>query len=193
MAVNKIEDLSALWDEVEPYDGVVRLLVDHPEQLRHLAAFEEQRTKSRKWSIFLKLDAGVRGKILCIYRRHWLTPNSRRAGLVPGSGEFNALLELILISPAIELYGFYCHAGQSYGSRSFENASAFLSVEVEAVNEAAGLALTMRRKQGLESPPKPYVLAVGSTPTAHAATAETRAHITSILNGTLELHAGMGE
>lgn len=37
---------------------------------------------------------------------------------------------------------------------------------------------------------KPWVLSVGSTPSAHAASAETRAQLKSILNGTLELHAG---
>ncbi|KAI0682062.1 putative serine dehydratase domain-containing protein, partial [Cytidiella melzeri] len=36
----------------------------------------------------------------------------------------------------------------------------------------------------------PFVLAVGSTPTAHAASADTREKLASLLNGTLELHAG---
>ena len=63
-------------------------------------------------------------------------------------------------------------------------------MEVEVVNEAAGLALATRSKLGLETMDESYVIAVGSTPTAHAATAETRARMTSVLNGRLELHAG---
>ena len=114
----------------------------------------------------------------------------RRAGLVPGSAAFNSLLDLLLVSQIVSIYGFYCHAGQSYGSKSFENASAFLSTEVEAVNDAARIALVARNKLGLKAVIDPYILAVGSTPTAHAATAETRARISSMLNGTLELHAG---
>lgn len=35
-----------------------------------------------------------------------------------------------------------------------------------------------------------FVLSVGSTPTAHSASAETRAKLSSLLHGTLELHAG---
>ena len=37
---------------------------------------------------------------------------------------------------------------------------------------------------------RPFVLSVGSTPTAHAASAETRKILSQILNGKLELHAG---
>ncbi len=58
MGVNKIEDLSMLWDEVEPHGCIVRVLIDHPEQIRHLAKFEEKREKPRRWSVFVKVDAG---------------------------------------------------------------------------------------------------------------------------------------
>lgn len=40
----------------------------------------------------------------------------RRAGVVPRSQSFEDLLKVIYASSAISLYGFYCHAGDSYGS-----------------------------------------------------------------------------
>ena len=116
----------------------------------------------------------------------------RRAGLEPSSPLLEELLALLFASPAVSVHGFYCHAGQSYGSTSMTAASKFLSTEIDAVNTAAGLALNL-----LATLPKnvvrtsPFILAVGSTPTAHAANAETRDKLASLLNGSLELHAGM--
>lgn len=37
---------------------------------------------------------------------------------------------------------------------------------------------------------QPFVLSVGSTPTAHAASKQTRDLLSQVLHGTLELHAG---
>ena len=89
------------------------------------------------------------------------------------------------------VFGFYTHAGQSYASTSRSEASSFLTAEVDAVNTAAGLALSLLEGKPDAAPRNdPFVLAVGSTPTAHAATAETRDKLASLLNGTLELHAG---
>ena len=115
----------------------------------------------------------------------------RRAGVVPGSAAFESLLEVIHGTSTISLYGFYCHAGDSYGSTSPSQASSFLSSEVEAANQAAKAALdrTLGWPGGkIERPP--FVLSIGSTPTAHCASAETRARLQSLLYGTLELHAG---
>lgn len=120
-----------------------------------------------------------------------LTLTARRAGLVPTSPYFESLLTTVFSSTAVSVYGFYTHAGQSYASTSLTEASSFLSVEVDAVNAAAGLALALLQgKPGAAPRNDPFVLAVGSTPTAHAATAETRDKLASLLNGTLELHAG---
>lgn len=89
------------------------------------------------------------------------------------------------------VYGFYAHAGNSYSSTSFSEASSFLSKEVQSVNLAARIALDELSKfPDLQSVQKPFVLSVGSTPTAHAANAETRQILTEELFGTLELHAG---
>jgi len=70
-------------------------------------------------------------------------------------------------------------------------AAGYLSGEIEAVNMAAGLALSILADTPTIPPrTEPFVLAIGSTPTAHAATAETRAQLETHLNGRLELHAG---
>ena len=115
----------------------------------------------------------------------------RRAGIVPGSPAFESLLKDIHASSAISLYGFYCHAGNSYASTSPPQASSFLSSEVETVNEAAKLALDLIPNwSGGEGEHPRFVLSVGSTPTAHSASAETRAQLESRLFGILELHAG---
>ncbi len=115
----------------------------------------------------------------------------RRAGLRPDSPAFTALLKAVLASPSISVYGFYTHAGNSYASTSFDEAQDFLLSEVTAVNTAAALALQMIASTGLAPPKEPFVLSVGATPTAHAATPELKAKLESVLNGVLELHAGM--
>ena len=117
---------------------------------------------------------------------------SRRAGLRPDSPTFTALLRAVLGSPSISLYGFYTHAGNSYASTSFDQAQDFLLSEVTAVNTAAALALQMiASTPGLVRPKEPFVLSVGATPTAHAATTQLKAKLEPVLNGVLELHAGM--
>lgn len=58
MGVTRIADLSALWEEVEPHGCIIRLLIDHPDQLKHLVAFEEAREKHRNWSVYVKIDTG---------------------------------------------------------------------------------------------------------------------------------------
>jgi D-serine deaminase-like pyridoxal phosphate-dependent protein len=156
-------------------DGaILRLLVDHPRQIDALNDFESTRPVKRKWSVFVKIDGG-----------------SSRAGVVPGSAAFETLLGAIQGTSTISLYGFYCHAGNAYGSTSPSQASSFLTSEVEAVNQAAKLALDRTRgSPGGEVERPPYVLSIGATPTAHCASAETRVRLQSLLHGTLELHAG---
>lgn len=69
-------------------------------------------------------------------------------------------------------------------------AAVYLTKEIESVNQAAGLALSILAGTPNAPPREPFVLAIGSTPTAHAATAETRARLATHLNGRLEIHAG---
>ncbi|TFY79655.1 hypothetical protein EWM64_g4354 [Hericium alpestre] len=178
VAINKIADLSSLWETVSTYGAVVRLLVDHPKQIEALEAFEDSRLAPRRWSIFVKVDGGQ--------KRAGVSPGS------PGSPGFEALLKTIEASPAVSVYGFYCHAGNSYASTSESEASTFLSSEVEAVNTAAEVAMTVAPT--LVPDPAAgksrFVLSVGSTPTAHSASSEAKARLSSMLHGDLELHAG---
>ena len=108
-----------------------------------------------------------------------------RAGVSVSSPFFKELLTTLFTSPAISVHGFYGHAGNSYASKSLAEASSYLSSEVDAVNSAAATALAMFPDVEL-----PFVLSVGSTPTAHAASYDTRQWPSKALHGTLELHAG---
>jgi D-serine deaminase-like pyridoxal phosphate-dependent protein len=101
---------------------------------------------------------------------------------------FKELVGKALKSSTVSVYGFYCHAGNAYASTSISEATNFLSSEVEAVNTAAKLAQAILEE--FQEPRPKFVLSVGSTPTAHAASAETRARLQSLLYGELELHAG---
>ena len=110
----------------------------------------------------------------------------RRAGVVPGSSVFKEIVETLGASAYVSLYGFYCHAGDSYGSTSEEQASTFLNGEIRLVNEAAEIALKILPGSRND----PLVLSVGSTPTAHGATDAVLRQIEGRLLGRLELHAG---
>lgn len=98
----------------------------------------------------------------------------------------------VFASPAISVFGFYTYAGYSYGSTSLEEATMYLTGEVRATNDAATMALeVLAESDNREAHNQPFVLSVGSTPTAHSATAASRLKMTSALSGTLELHTGM--
>ncbi|KAI8995684.1 hypothetical protein BD414DRAFT_456783 [Trametes punicea] len=175
MAPNKIADLSALTDELSAVGASMRILIDHPDQVKVIEAWESTKANQRRWSVFIKVDCG----------------NHRRAGLRPESPAFEQLLRDVLASSSISLYGFYTHAGNSYASTSFTEAADFLLAEVNAVNSAASLALRIiADTPSLQQPREPFVLSVGATPTAHAAKAELKARIEAGLKGVLELHAG---
>jgi len=174
VGVDKIADLSNLWREIQPQGGIVRLLIDHPEQVKHLEEFERQSDQPRRWSVFVKVHSG-----------------QNRAGVRPESQEFRDLLKKLLASPVISIHGFYGHASTAYGSTSLLEASSFLSTEVQTVNKAAEIALEEISKSPDDSHhSRPFVLSVGSTPSAHAAGAETRRLLSQSLHGNLELHAG---
>jgi len=192
LAANRLEDLSALRTELDKYGAIVRLLVDHSDQVRFLEEYENQQEKPQRWFIFIKINGGQKYVWfigLNFSNLEFFYPS--RAGVVPGSQEFLSLLEIVLSSQSTILYGFYGHAGDSYGSTSLSEASAFLSGEVESVNVAAKYALEAMDSYYSEAAvSRPFVLSVGSTPTAHAASAETRKLLSQILHGKLELHAG---
>ncbi|KAF5314150.1 hypothetical protein D9611_006780 [Ephemerocybe angulata] len=174
IAKNKIAPLTALWKEMEPYQGVVRLLLDHPQQVRFLEEAQTSGGPQKRWSAFVKINGG-----------------QNRAGVAPGSPELEELLSAVLESKSISLHGFYAHAGNSYASTSLSEAKSYLSSEVQMVNDAASFALQKYSKalEGGEHT-RPFVLSVGSTPTAHASGSEARELLKQVLHGDLELHAG---
>lgn len=58
VAINKISDLSDLWEKIALHGATLRLIVDHPDQIDALNSFESQKTNPRKWSVFVKIDCG---------------------------------------------------------------------------------------------------------------------------------------
>lgn len=110
------------------------------------------------------------------------------------------LITAILTTPSVSLFGTYTHAGFSYASKDGQTAADILAREVAGANEGAKVVFEMAKtisadvhaklqKQGLR-------LAVGATPTAHAAGPEwagarDKAGIgRDDLIGEVELHAG---
>lgn len=112
------------------------------------------------WDVFIKLDIG-----------------SRRAGVDSESPGFRRMVERAEGSSSVNIHGFYCHAGHSYGARNKAAAEAILNVEMASVLNAASLL----------APSRDLVVSIGATPTAHVIRALTH-NIPS--NIRLELHAG---
>lgn len=56
--MNKLADLSSLWDEIAPFGATIRVLIDHPDQIEAIQQFEQTRNGTRRWSAFLKVDSG---------------------------------------------------------------------------------------------------------------------------------------
>lgn len=56
--IDKVGDLSDLWDTISSDGAVVRLLLDHPDQVRFLEEYEAKRSSPRVWSAFIKIDGG---------------------------------------------------------------------------------------------------------------------------------------
>ncbi|KAJ3519678.1 hypothetical protein NM208_g14026 [Fusarium decemcellulare] len=87
------------------------LMVDNEQQISFL---EQSDSSKQPWDIFIKLDVG-----------------SHRAGVAANSDALNRLVERAEKSPAVNIYGFYCHAGHSYAGRSRNEAEELLNVETE--------------------------------------------------------------
>ncbi|KAG5768695.1 hypothetical protein H9Q72_003860 [Fusarium xylarioides] len=135
----------------------IMLMVDNEQQVEFL---EESASSKQPWDVFIKLDVG-----------------SRRAGVEANSAALNRLVERAQKSSAISIYGFYCHAGHSYGGRSRDEAEKTLNIEVSSVLAAAELLPSDRQ----------LVISVGSTPTAHVVESLKASMPENIK---LELHAG---
>ncbi|KAF4499363.1 D-serine dehydratase [Fusarium agapanthi] len=135
----------------------IMLMVDNEQQVEFL---EESASGKQPWDVFIKLDVG-----------------SRRAGVEANSAALNRLVERAQKSSAINIYGFYCHAGHSYGGRSRDEAEKTLNIEVSSVLAAAKLLPSDHQ----------LVISVGSTPTAHVVESLKASMPENIK---LELHAG---
>lgn len=113
------------------------------------------------------------------------------------SDGLKSLVSVLLNSPVVSIFGFYCHAGDSYASTNVTEASSFLTTEMQAVNSAATMALSLiDNLKGVSSAYKqrsPFVLSVGSTPTAHSTSFDglpAAAVARELTGGELEIHAG---
>ena len=62
VAANKLADLSALWDGMVSASekAFLRILVDHMDQLNALEQYEISKEKPKRWSLFVKVDAGYK-------------------------------------------------------------------------------------------------------------------------------------
>ncbi|WWC88957.1 uncharacterized protein L201_003872 [Kwoniella dendrophila CBS 6074] len=162
---DKIEDLNKAQEQIGS-KGIIRLMVDHPEQINLLNQFNEKNNqRNQKWSVFVKVDGG-----------------GRRAGVPPTSQQLKDIIEAVLISKHVEVFGFYSHFGQSYASDTLAKGSSYFEGEIDCVQSAAKVA----RGLGLKGD---WILSVGATPTAHAAVQEVE-KLHNGLEGKLELHAG---
>ena len=56
--VNKLADISSLWEAIAPHGATVRILIDHPGQIAAIEEFERAQQGTRRWSAFVKIDAG---------------------------------------------------------------------------------------------------------------------------------------
>lgn len=169
---SKIGELAAYAEQV-PH---LRLMLDNAEQLEMLAAYSKLHPATKQWSVFVKIDMGT-----------------SRAGLVNGSELLDQTLRKLFedknVSETVKLYGFYCHAGHSYGADNLESAKQLLLDEIVAANKAAERAIELQ--PALRDK---LVISVGATPTAHSASALTASelalHVGGKLLAKLELHAG---
>lgn len=161
---SKLEELAELSVKVPHF----RIMLDHPSQLDILQQYNELHNRSVKWSVFIKIDMG-----------------SQRAGFTCNSDMFLETLEKAFLTDTekhVSIYGFYAHAGHSYGSKSIENANDILLQEIKSVNEAAKTAKTI-------CPSATFTLSVGATPTAHSSSILDLNQLGELF-GDVELHAG---
>lgn len=140
----------------------ILLMIDHEKQIALLEDFAKKNPESSQapWDVFIKIDIG-----------------SKRAGLPVGGERLQQVIRRVNESANTSLYGFYCHAGHSYGARTQEQAEGFLTDEINGVLTAAKLIVGDQK----------LTLSVGATPTAHVVGTLKTAIPENV---TLELHAG---
>jgi len=121
---------------------------------------------------------------------------TKRAGVPIGSRALKDLLVRVSQSSAIDIYGFYCHAGHSYSGKTEEEAAGFLHDEVDAAMKAVDLFRKIVKESSSSSTTEavdaPLVLSVGATPTAHALETLELPNAKKLAdeNISVEIHAG---
>ncbi|KAG9956702.1 hypothetical protein KCU61_g9637, partial [Aureobasidium melanogenum] len=150
-----LPELHALTEHLD-----ILLMVDNAQHINLIETYNRICENSRPWRIFIKVDVG-----------------SRRSGLPAKSAKLAQLVKQAEDSSAVEIYGFYCHAGHSYACKSAEAVSGVLEQEIESVKAAAQL---VSSNQSL-------ILSIGATPTAHVIKSSK---FSLPQNMRLELHAG---
>ena len=136
-------------------------MIDHADHISILEEFNARTGRTTPWPAFIKVDVG-----------------SHRAGIENSSSRLDELIRSADSAAAVSIYGFYCHAGHSYASKTTEDAVKILNEEINGVLSAA---------KKLIDPTTELVLSIGATPTAHVVS-NLKASLPK--NTQLELHAG---
>ncbi|TGO49145.1 hypothetical protein BCON_0219g00040 [Botryotinia convoluta] len=124
----------------------ISLMIDHPSQLRSVAAIHEKTNIPPL--VFIKIDMG-----------------GHRAGVIPGTETCSQLISSVITLAKRNvciLHGLYSHAGHSYSSNSQTAALDYLRQEFEA------LLITSEEVHSVAATKLPLVLSVGATPTSSA-------------------------
>lgn len=137
-------------------------MIDNIQQLEAIEAFQASNPSISQgpWPIFIKVDVGY-----------------GRAGVAVSSPRLEALVRRAQECKAVDIVGFYAHAGQSYHGRSSDAAEGFLAAEMQGVLDGAKLL----------GSDKKVLVSIGSTPTAHVVKS---LQANAPENVIIELHAG---
>ncbi|CAK7197385.1 hypothetical protein SEUCBS139899_000031 [Sporothrix eucalyptigena] len=133
--------------------GCVSILIDHSDQVPVVQQLAQE--SGAAINAFVKVDMG-----------------SHRAGVVPGSPQFTAVIQKVLAAHVskdtnLSFYGLYCHAGHSYEAREPWAAMAHLVSEFTALGDAARAVRDITKEMPTtEAVALPLVLSVGASPTA---------------------------
>ncbi|KAH8701617.1 putative serine dehydratase domain-containing protein [Talaromyces proteolyticus] len=155
-----LNDLNAFTTQ---HNLKIVLMVDHPDHIRILDEFNTRTGRTAPWPAFIKVDVGT-----------------NRAGIMNSSPRLDQVIQSANASAAVSIYGFYCHAGHSYASKTTDQAVKVLEEELNGV-------LMASEKLVDRSKTEEIILSIGATPTAHVV-ANLKQNLPA--NTNLELHAG---
>jgi D-serine deaminase-like pyridoxal phosphate-dependent protein len=58
LPIDRLGELAGIADKLSQYDGNLRVLIDNPAQVQAVESWTQQEGKGRRWSAFIKCDAG---------------------------------------------------------------------------------------------------------------------------------------